>query len=189
MTKSSTIIFQKAITPVMAFLLFSAQAVLFSTQAVLFSAQAVLLFSAQAAPSYAEGSNEEPSANKTSHHVYFSVANEHGFPLKEERKNFDCEDKIHTVIELSNFKPGKHSLSVVWTDPSSTDRERTEYDFHVREQNTRLWTWLTLSRANGAGMLQWINPAAGLEEFIGPWKVVVRIDNKEIETKKFEVSC
>jgi len=132
---------------------------------------------------------EETEQPTPSHKVYFSLANEHGFPLQEEKQDFDCEDKIYAVVELSNFKQGKHNLSVVWTDPSDTDRERTQYDFHVRESKVRLWSWLILSRAKGAGMLQWINPAAGLEEFIGPWTVTVKVDNKEIEKKQLQVSC
>jgi len=124
-----------------------------------------------------------------SHHLYFSLANEHGSPTTKEKKSFECEDKIYAVIELTNFKLGKHKLSMVWTDPHGTDRERTEYDFHVREQNTRLWSWLSLSRGRGGAMFQWINPAAGLEDFVGPWTVTVRVNNKKIQKEQFEVSC
>lgn len=137
----------------------------------------------------ATGSEQEQDQTR-SQNIYFSLAGEHGAPLHEARQNFDCEDKIYTVVELTNFELGKHKLSIIWTDPSETDRERTEYDFYVRDENElRLWGWLSLSRARGAGMLQWVNPAAGLEEFIGPWTVTVRVDDKEIERKQFEVSC
>jgi hypothetical protein len=96
---------------------------------------------------------------------------------------------VYSVLELTNHKLGKHRISFRWIDPSGTDRERTEYDFHVRDTNTRLWSWLSLKRAQGAGMLQWLNPAAGLEEFIGPWTVEIRLDGKKLATQVFEITC
>lgn len=137
------------------------------------------------------GAKEDGELPKPSHTLYFSLSDQHGFPLQESKGEFDCSDKIYTTIELSHYPLGKHHFSVVWTDPAGDDRERTEYDFHVRDhaQPTRLWSWLSLRRSTGSGMLQWLNPAAGLEEFIGPWKVEVRIDNKKIDAQSFEVSC
>ena len=133
-----------------------------------------------------QGTTESEQASKR---IYFSLADELGFPIPEGREAFECTDKIYTVVELENFPMGRHELSILWIDPAETSREHTKYAFHVRQKETRLWAWLRLSRATGAGMLQWLNPAAGLEEFIGPWTVEVRIDNKKIATKNFQVSC
>ncbi|MFT6408577.1 MAG: hypothetical protein ACJAQ6_001997 [Arenicella sp.] len=127
--------------------------------------------------------------NKPSSKVYFTIGDQHEFPLTEERSNFDCSDKIFTVVELSHLPKSKYDLSIVWLDPSDTERERTELPFTVVGEQTRLWSWLSLSRAQGASMIQWINPAAGLEEFVGPWTVEVRINNRKITSKKFEVIC
>lgn len=121
--------------------------------------------------------------------VYFALADEFNAPLKESTTDFDCTDKIFTVVELNDYPQGKHQLSVRWLDPTDGQREHTKYEFHVNQQEVRLWAWLSLSRAQGAGMLTWINPAAGLEEFVGPWTVEVRVDNKKISDGVFEVSC
>lgn len=121
--------------------------------------------------------------------VYFALGNQHEFPLDEERKYFACSDKVFTVVELSNLPKTKYDLTIVWKDPSETERERTEYPFTVAAAETRLWSWLSLAPSKGAAMIQWINPAAGLEEFVGPWTVEVRINNKKISTKSFEVVC
>ena len=121
--------------------------------------------------------------------VFLTLVNEHGIPSNEVLTDFDCNDKIYSVVELENYKKGRHELSVQWIDPNDTTRENTQYPFHVLEDEVKLWAWLSLSRARGAGMLQWLNPAAGLEEFIGPWKIEVRIDGNKIATKSFEVSC
>ena len=126
---------------------------------------------------------------KKSSNVYVTLANEVGIPLEEAMNEFDCSDKIYSVVELINFPKGRHELSVLWIDPTGTSRENTQYPFHINQKEAKLWAWLVLSRASGAGMLQWLNPAAGLEEFIGPWELEVRIDGKKIATMGFEVSC
>jgi hypothetical protein len=122
--------------------------------------------------------------------VYFSLADENGFPKKEPNLEFDCTDKIFTVLELTNYPVNRYELSILWIDPTGTSREHTKYPFNVRDRKntTRLWAWLSLSRATGAGLLQWLDPSAGLEEFIGPWSVEVRINNKKVETKRLDVS-
>lgn len=121
--------------------------------------------------------------------IYFTLGDQYELPLKEEKQNFGCSDKIFTVIELKHLPKTEYDLAIVWKDPSNTERERTEYKFTVARDETRLWSWLSLSRATGAAMIQWVNPAAGLEEFIGPWTVEVRINNKKISTKHFDVIC
>lgn len=121
--------------------------------------------------------------------VYFALGDEYELPLKEEKQNFGCSDKIFTVIELKYLPKTQYDLAIVWRDPTNTERERTEYPFTVARDETRLWSWLSLSRATGAAMIQWVNPAAGLEEFIGPWTVEVRINNKKVSTKHFDVIC
>ena len=128
-------------------------------------------------------------AKKADSKVYFTLGNQHEFPLTDEREVFGCSDKIFTVVELDHLPKATYQLSIAWIDPSDTERERSEYPFSVTLDQTRLWSWLSLSRATGAGLIQWIDPAAGLEEFIGEWTVEVRINNKKISTKNFEVVC
>ena len=150
---------------------------------------AVLLFTLVLQAEGAMSGKPEMEPGQNGVYIYFSLANRHNAPSKEARDIFDCTDKIFTVVELDDYQRGRHQLSVRWIDPADQTREKTEYPFTISSDQTRLWAWLSLSRARGAGMLQWINPAAGLEEFIGPWQVEVRIDNKLIGKGQFEVSC
>ncbi len=120
----------------------------------------------------------------------FALPDKHGFPNQEPKTHFDCSDKIYSVTEVSGLSKGRHVVSFEWIDPSSDLRENTTYDFYVRDEaSTKLWAWLELSRASGAGMLQWLNPAAGLEEFIGQWDVNIIINDKKYKSSSFEVSC
>ena len=121
--------------------------------------------------------------------VYLALSDEHERPLSFGKETFGCEEKIFAVAELSNYPKGKHEFSVKWTDPANTLREHTRYPFHINKKETRLWSWLSLRRGAGAGMLQWIDPAAGLEDFIGPWEVEVHIDGKKLASLKMEVNC
>ncbi len=121
--------------------------------------------------------------------TYLALADEHERPLSFEKNAFDCSEKIYAVTELTHFPKGKHEFSVRWIDPANTTREHTRYPFHIHNTETRLWSWLTLKRGTGAGMLQWIDPSAGLEDFIGPWTVKVSIDGKEIAKLTMEVNC
>ncbi len=127
---------------------------------------------------------------KSSSSLHFTLADKHGFPSDQDRESFDCLDKIYAVTEIQGFKQGKHSIEFRWVDPEGSTRERTEYDFHVSDKPvTKLWAWLELSRARGAGIIQWLNPAAGLEEFIGEWELELFVNGKRLNKGAFEVSC
>lgn len=123
--------------------------------------------------------------------VFYSLGDENNVPLTKPITDFDCTDQIFTTVELNNYPKGKYQLSISWIDPNDDVRENTRYPFHVNNSKsiTKLWAWLSLSRAKGAGVLAWMNPAAGLEEFIGQWKVEVRVDNKLVNTGNFVVRC
>lgn len=120
---------------------------------------------------------------------YLALSNQHGAPTTEAQTSFDCTDKIFVVAELTHFKRGKHQLSVRWVDPADQVRETTDYPFFVQQDKTRIWAWLSLSRGAGAGILQWLDPAAGLEEFVGPWRVTLAVDGKRLHENEFEVDC
>lgn len=137
-----------------------------------------------------EANTKAPSTKKVvSSKIYFALGNKYELPLKEERNYFSCSDKIFTVIELNNLPKTTYDLAIIWKDPSNTQRERTEHPFTVARDETRLWSWLSLAPSDGAAMIQWINPAAGLEEFVGPWTVDILINNRKISSKSFEVIC
>lgn len=124
-------------------------------------------------------------------HIYLTLVDPQTYaPSYEALESFDCSEKIHSVVELTGYELGKYTLTILWQDPDQNIRERTEYNFHVRDKNVvRLWAWLSLSRAAGASMLQWLNPAAGYEEFIGNWEIDVLVNGQSIGKRKFQVSC
>ena len=126
-------------------------------------------------------------ANSSS--FYLALGDELDRPRSQAKHSFGCADKIFAVAELNHFPKGKHEFSVRWVDPADITREHTRYPFHIHKDVTRLWSWLSLRRGAGAGMLQWLDPSAGLEEFIGPWTVKVTVDGKQLAELTMEINC
>lgn len=121
--------------------------------------------------------------------LYFALEGEGSQPKTKQKTHFECSDKVYAVLELDNIARGKHSLSIRWNDPKDEEKERVDYPFTVTGETTRMWAWLNLIRSRGAGMITWINPAAGLEEFIGPWTVDAYVDDKKVASSSFSVDC
>lgn len=126
---------------------------------------------------------------KDEHQLFFTLENEKGLPDNQAISEFDCSDKVYAVMKLKNLQPGKHHLAVLWYGPDEEIREHTEFSIFAQGPLVKQWAWLKLHRAFGASMLQLLNPAAGMEEFIGDWRVDVKIDNKLIINKTFKVIC
>ena len=158
-----------------------------SLVAFLFLCFTVLVFSSKA--TYSQDAEKPTSSDKDKSEFYFATGDKFGTPLEKGQTNFGCTDKVYLVAQLRQVPKGKHIFTVLWRDPSGDVRETTEYDFHVTQEESKLWAWVRLSRARGAGMLSWINPAAGLEEFIGEWAVEVLVDKKRVNKGAFTVTC
>jgi hypothetical protein len=102
---------------------------------------------------------------------------------------FTCTDNVFVVVDILEYPPGIHQLGVRWTDPSGTQREFTRHKFRVAGKKEQIWAWIKLSRAPGAGILRWLDSSAGMEEFIGQWKVTVELDEQNVGELEFEVLC
>lgn len=141
--------------------------------------------------SHAEDTQIQKSvtAQAQSKTVYLAEGDQDERPLALAKSNFGCSEKIFAVAELNHYPRGKHDFSVRWIDPAGTVREHTQYPFYINTDDVRLWSWLSLRRGAGGSMLQWLDPSAGLEEFIGPWRVEVHIDAEKIASLKMEVNC
>jgi hypothetical protein len=121
--------------------------------------------------------------------IYTTLAGETQVPDRSAREHFSCTDQVYAVIELDDYSDGEHQLSVKWISPAGEQRELTRYGFSVFNKEERIWAWIKLHRASGAGMMQWLDPSAGMEEFIGNWKISIAIDDVLVGESSFEVLC
>lgn len=121
--------------------------------------------------------------------VRTALGDQSGEPEFRFQGTFACTDNVFVVIDILDYPPGMHQLGVRWTDPSGTQREFTRHEFRVVGKEEQIWAWIKLSRAPGAGMLRWLDSSAGMEEFIGQWKVRVELDEQHVGELEFEVIC
>ena len=121
--------------------------------------------------------------------IYTALADDTQVPDRSARERFSCTDQVYAVIELDDYTSGEHQLSVKWISPAGAQREHTRYGFSVFNSEERIWAWLKLHRASGAGMMQWLDSSAGMEEFIGNWKISISIDDVPVGESSFEVLC
>ena len=132
---------------------------------------------------------QQITRNNESFNIYNTLGTNAQQPLHERQDTFECEQVVYTVIEMSDVSLGSHQLEILWFDPSQTNRETTRYGFTVSSPQERIWAWLKLHRASGSGMLKWLDSSAGLEEFIGDWRVEVKVNGRDIGGTSFRVIC
>lgn len=121
--------------------------------------------------------------------IYTASADASQVPDRTARDRFACNDQVYAVVELDDYVAGDHQLTVRWYSPAGEQREQTRYGFSVLADKERIWAWLKLHRASGTGMMQWLDPSAGMEEFIGNWRISIEIDDVPVGESTFEVLC
>lgn len=123
------------------------------------------------------------------HNVYLTAEAKDGVPGNSAATDFGCTDTIYAVVELTGASKAKHHLEAVWRDPANKDRERTRYPFWVSREQERIWVWLKLHRPTEAALVQFLNPSAGMDEFIGEWEIRLFLDDEPLTVRKFKVLC
>jgi len=133
--------------------------------------------------SAAKSANEK----KAEHNIFLTNYFDESKSIRQ--TSFGCEDKIYAVIQFTNHSPKLHQIEIEWTDPHGEVRELNNFPYFISGEIAHAWASLSLYRSVGAGMLQWINPAAGMEEFIGNWTLSVKVGDIIHENITFEVLC
>lgn len=123
--------------------------------------------------------------------IYLTAQENAGVPLHKPSETFACSDKIYGVLEINqpDGGTGQHTLYAIWRNPAGEDQEVTKYQFQTNNGYARVWVWLKLHRSGEAAIVQFMNPSAGMEEFVGMWELRVQVDGKDIGKKAFEVLC
>ena len=81
----------------------------------------------------------------TSLDAFVTSSIENGVPVSSLSNEFNCADKIFSVIDIQGLRNGEHTLNVDWIDPSGKRREQTTYSFHrAGSIRTVSYTHLTL---------------------------------------------
>jgi len=123
------------------------------------------------------------------HNIYLTASEQAGIPQAQPATQFSCADKIYAVIEVAGLSHDTHRLDAIWRDPHGKDREHTKYEFMVHGDLERIWVWLKLHKSAEAAFVSFLNPSAGMDEFIGEWELHLSIDDDPIDKKSFSVMC
>ncbi len=120
--------------------------------------------------------------------AFVTATTEDDYPVESADNTFGCRDKIFAVIDLAGLAPGQHLLLVDWIDPGGKYRERIDHKF-TSSDSARITVWLQLHPPTGAALVSAFNPAVGMAEFIGEWRVEIRVDDSAQAREHFEVLC
>jgi len=102
---------------------------------------------------------------------------------------FDCSDVIYLFVESASTNALAAELKAVWTDPAGKDRVTARREFQRGEGGYWSWSGLQLNRPAGASIMRLVDPAAGMDAFIGEWTVRVVVNDRNITTLTFDVLC
>jgi len=129
------------------------------------------------------------SAATPAYNVYLTTqANGTIEPANRERQ-FDCSDVIYLFVESASTNALAAELKAVWSDPAGKDRVTARREFQRGEGGYWSWSGLQLNRPAGASIMRLVNPAAGMDAFIGEWSVQVVVNDRKITTLTFDVLC
>ena len=126
---------------------------------------------------------------EASYSISLTAKHQGGVPSNEHSSEFGCSDRIYAVITAKGLEKSQHLLEAIWRDPQGKDREHTRYPFIVRYDQERIWVWLKLHRPPEAALVQLMNPTAGMDEFVGEWRLKLLIDGRLIGHQNFNVIC
>ncbi len=124
-----------------------------------------------------------------SNRFYFTSQSEEKIPDHEAMSEFDCSEMIYAVAEFKDLEKGEHTFEVLWNDPTRNQREKTEFPIVHSSGTKRVWAWIKLHRPTGSSFFSFFDPTAGMEDFIGEWNVIFKLDGKNLGEKKFYVDC
>ncbi|HED13772.1 MAG TPA: hypothetical protein ENI62_08995 [Gammaproteobacteria bacterium] len=132
---------------------------------------------------------EATAASNSGIRTYLTAIEKDGIPSTKSSLDFACQDRIFAILELDTKPKSHHKLVFLWQDPTGKVRERTQYPFTALQAHNRVWAWLKLSGGVGSVFMKWLDPNAGLDEFIGEWMIRFRLDGREVASQRFQVLC
>ncbi len=102
---------------------------------------------------------------------------------------FDCSETIYAITMATQLDQGEHLYEVEWKEPGGKTREKTRYVFYTEGGDQKIWSWLKLNRPQWGTITSIVDPALGMREFIGKWKVSIYLDERLLERKVMQVIC
>jgi len=102
---------------------------------------------------------------------------------------FSCTDRIWGVFEIQNIPGGTSEFVSHWHGPSGDVVKSKK--IRTRISNTKNWFHLSsfVEMNSDAFLMNFLDPSAGFEKFIGTWNVEILRNGEAIGSGRFEVLC
>ncbi|NKB60787.1 MAG: hypothetical protein GKR95_01150 [Gammaproteobacteria bacterium] len=109
------------------------------------------------------------------------------------QQKFSCDQRIHSIIELSELPLGNHEIAVQWFGPSDKLEHIQNFKFAATASTKATGKPVYLSSfiefQSAGGLTSIFDPSAGLDAFIGDWRIVVLDNEENVALKRFSVIC
>lgn len=128
-------------------------------------------------------------ASTPTYNVYLTTQANGTIEAANKDRQFDCSDVIYLFVESASTNALAAQLKAVWSDPAGKDRVTARREFQRGEGGYWSWSGLQLNRPAGASIMRLVDPAAGMDAFIGEWTVRVAVNDRTITTLNFDVLC
>ncbi|MEK7578419.1 MAG: hypothetical protein AAB456_01740 [Patescibacteria group bacterium] len=94
---------------------------------------------------------------------------------------FDCREKVYVDFTFDAEEGSNHIVEFFWIGPNGKQQTYAEY----KVLGNRVWPWIEIYRPSFGDRLLEIDSS----DYIGEWKVRVRINGELVSQKNFYVAC
>jgi len=130
-----------------------------------------------------------PIANAFEVSASFSSRKLDGAPERTNETEFTCTDTVYILMDVRNLKPGEHEMELQWIDPRGDRQELTQFQVYTQSDYELIWAWMRLHAPENSGLVRAFDQSHGMRDFIGRWKVKIKIDGEPAGNAYFNVLC
>lgn len=125
--------------------------------------------------------------------LYLSTQTGEGY-RRSKSDQFACDDTIYLFLESSDQALGDEILEVTWINTGSEVRHQTSNVFRRKAHGSRFWSWSGIAfsaadRGPFGAIVGFLDPVAGREKFIGPWKITATVSDRYEKKVDMTVFC
>ncbi len=105
------------------------------------------------------------------------------------RDKFDCGERIYGVFRLSNLENGERHIATQWKSPGGKVERTNKRRIRISSDDQFVFLSAFIEFASANSLSSIIDPASGIEPYIGQWTVDVIVDKNRIKSGHFQVLC
>jgi hypothetical protein len=104
-------------------------------------------------------------------------------------ESFDCSERIWGVVRVNGLPTGDNRLVIHWVSPHEERFLARPITKRVRDSNADVYISAFLELENSLNLVSFMDPAAGLEPYIGEWNAELFSNGVRVDGAPFNVIC